>query len=106
VEVQLINTFESHCIPRINFMFHPYRSSWMVNRKQLFLQLAYATTFNGCQGLMLARIMLDVRTDSFAHGQLYTALLRVRSRRNTMCLFAEANERQGCANIVFPELQL
>jgi hypothetical protein len=106
VEVQLINTFKSHCIPRINFTFHPYRSSWTVNRKQFPLRLAYATTFNGCQGLTLARTVLDLRTDPFAHGQLYTALSRVRSRRNTMCLFTEANERQDCANVVFPELLL
>ncbi|KAG2071988.1 hypothetical protein BDR04DRAFT_1051958, partial [Suillus decipiens] len=77
VEVQLLNTFQSHCIPRINFAFHPNRSSWTVNRKQFPLRPAYATTFNGCQGLTLARTVLDLRTDPFAHGQLYTALSRV-----------------------------
>jgi hypothetical protein len=100
VEVQLINTFESHCIPHINFMFYPYHSSWMVNWKQFPLWLVYATTFNGCQGLTLAQTMLDLQTDPFAHGQLYTALLRVRSRRNMMCLYTEVN------NVVFPELLL
>jgi hypothetical protein len=34
----------------------------------------YATTFNGCQGLTLQKAVLDLRTDSFAHGQLYIAL--------------------------------
>ena len=32
------------------------------------------------QGLTLARTVLDLRTDLFAHGQLYTALSRVSQR--------------------------
>ncbi|KAG1867980.1 hypothetical protein C8R48DRAFT_599035 [Suillus tomentosus] len=44
VKVQLLNTSEGHCIPRINFAFHPSRSSWTVNRRQFPPQLAYATT--------------------------------------------------------------
>ncbi|KAG1859044.1 hypothetical protein C8R48DRAFT_774858 [Suillus tomentosus] len=35
---------------------------------------AYATAFNGSAGLTLENASLDLRTDSFAHGQLYTAL--------------------------------
>ncbi|KAG2076050.1 hypothetical protein BDR04DRAFT_1149760 [Suillus decipiens] len=34
---------------------------------------AYATTFNESQGLTLEKAVLDLRTDSFAHDQLYTA---------------------------------
>ncbi|KAG2076748.1 hypothetical protein BDR04DRAFT_1044228, partial [Suillus decipiens] len=75
----LINTFETLCIPRINFA-HPNRSSWTVNRRQFPLRPAYATTFNGCQGLTLARTVLDLRTDPFAYDQLYIALSRVRMR--------------------------
>ncbi|KAG2116739.1 uncharacterized protein F5147DRAFT_674185 [Suillus discolor] len=33
VEIQLLNTHESHCIPRINVSFHPHRSSWTVSRR-------------------------------------------------------------------------
>ncbi|KIK34596.1 hypothetical protein CY34DRAFT_38960, partial [Suillus luteus UH-Slu-Lm8-n1] len=64
-------------LPRITFSFNPARSSWTVNRKQFPLRPAYAMTFNGSQGLMLTWAVVDVRTDSFAHGQLYTALPRV-----------------------------
>jgi hypothetical protein len=35
------------------------------------LWLGYATTFNGWHGLILSRTVLDLRTDTFAHGQLY-----------------------------------
>ncbi|KIM68216.1 hypothetical protein SCLCIDRAFT_1012870 [Scleroderma citrinum Foug A] len=47
--------------------------------KQFSLRLTYATTFDGCQGVTLAKTTLDLRIDPFAHGQLYTALSRVRS---------------------------
>ncbi|KAG2742226.1 hypothetical protein P692DRAFT_201725486, partial [Suillus brevipes Sb2] len=63
-----------------------------VNRKQFPLRPAYATTFNGSQGLTLQKAVLDLRTDSFAHGQLYTALSRVRGRRDIQALFREDKE--------------
>ena len=72
-EVRFPNDLESHCIPCISFNFSPPSSDWTVTRKQFPLRLAYATTFDGCQGLTLARSVSDLRVDSFAHGQLYTA---------------------------------
>ncbi|KAG2756646.1 hypothetical protein P692DRAFT_201850363 [Suillus brevipes Sb2] len=39
---------------------------------------AYATTYNGCQGFTLEKAVLDLRTDSFAHGQLYIAVSTAR----------------------------
>ncbi|KAG1784745.1 uncharacterized protein HD556DRAFT_199881 [Suillus plorans] len=77
-------TFESYCISRITFSFHPNRSSWTVNPRQFPLRPAYATTFNGCQGLTLARTVHDLQKDLFAHGQLYTALSRVRGRSSNL----------------------
>lgn len=88
VEVQPLNNLKNHCIPRTVFYFHPYRSSWMVNRKQFHLKLACTTTFNGCQGL-LSCTALDPRTSPFAHSQLYTVLSGV-------CLFSGANREKYC----------
>ncbi|EJT96989.1 hypothetical protein DACRYDRAFT_29761, partial [Dacryopinax primogenitus] len=68
---------ELHCIPHIHFTFKPHCASWTVIHNQLPLCLAYATTFNSCQGLTLDRSVLDCCTDVFAHGQLYTALTHV-----------------------------
>jgi len=48
-------------------------------------------------------LKLDLRKDPFAYGQLYTALSRVRTRRDMLCLFAETNEGQDRANIVFSD---
>jgi len=106
VEVQLPNATETHCIPHITFTFNPRGSSWTVNRKRFPLRAAYATTFNGSQGLTLARAVLDLRSDSFAHGQLYTALSRVRNRNDIKILFAPSNEDKDAANIVYKKLLL
>jgi hypothetical protein len=92
VEVQIPQTGEVHCLPRITFSFNPAWSSWTVNRKQFPLRHAYATTFNGSQDLTLRRAVVDVRTDGFAHGQLYTALSRVRNRRDIRTLWSDTNE--------------
>jgi ATP-dependent exoDNAse (exonuclease V) alpha subunit len=106
VEVEIPRTGELHCLPRITFSFNPARSSWTVNRKQFPLRPAYATTFNGCQGLTLQRAVLDLRTDSFAHGQLYTALSRVRCRRDIRTLFPQGDKKNATANIVYKHLLL
>ncbi|KAJ8590070.1 hypothetical protein M405DRAFT_816876 [Rhizopogon salebrosus TDB-379] len=53
------------------------------------LRPAYATTFNGCQGLTLDKTVLDLRCDVFVHGQLYTALSRIRVRGDSRMLFSD-----------------
>jgi hypothetical protein len=85
IEVRVINNRtgqlgDIHCIPRIRFEFTPSRASWTVHRLQFPLRLSYATTFNGSQGLTLDKTVLDLRCEVFAHGQLYTALSRIRCR--------------------------
>jgi hypothetical protein len=64
-------------LPRISFEFHPRQTSWTVERRQFPLRLAYAITFNSCQGLTLDKVVLDLTTPIFAHGQFYTSLSRV-----------------------------
>ncbi|KAG2114612.1 uncharacterized protein F5147DRAFT_677353 [Suillus discolor] len=60
MEIQILHTGKMHYLLRITFTFNPARSSWTVNRKRFPLQPAYATTFNGCQGLMLEKLVLDL----------------------------------------------
>ncbi|KAF8552494.1 hypothetical protein OG21DRAFT_1416031, partial [Imleria badia] len=100
IEVWFPDSPESHCIPCISFNFSPSGSDWTVTQKQFPLHLAYTTTFNGCQGLTLARSALDLCIDPFAHGQLYTALARFTRREDTLLLFPELNEEMSSANIV------
>ncbi|KIM60236.1 hypothetical protein SCLCIDRAFT_1217001 [Scleroderma citrinum Foug A] len=71
IEVLLLDNDSIHCIPRIAFSFNVIRSNWTVVRRQNIppsSRLRYY--FNGCQGLTLDRSAVDIRTDSFARGQL------------------------------------
>lgn len=111
VEIQLIDNRTGslgalHCIPRIRFDFSPSGCSWTAQRLQFPLRLAYATTFNSCQGLTLDRTVLDLRTDVFAHGQLYTALSRVRTRHHSRILLLDDCDGRHVRNVVFPQLLL
>jgi len=111
VEVQLLDDFfgreeTNFCLPRINFEFRPRFTPWSVERRQIPLRLAYATTFNSCQGLTLDRIVIDLRTSVFAHGQLYTALSRVRQRNDARLLLDSENVTATTVNIVHNSLLL
>lgn len=111
VEVTLLskNKFipqgQDYCIPRITFEFWPLNANFTIHRKQFPLRLAYATTFNSCQGLTLQHVVLDLRTEVFAHGQLYTALIRVRSKRDALVLVSEELSTVT-TNIVYRDLLL
>jgi ATP-dependent exoDNAse (exonuclease V) alpha subunit len=76
-----------------------------VQRVQFPLRVAYACTFNGCVGLTLDKTVLDLRTPVFAHGQLYTALSRVRCRADTRLLFDLAGGPET-ENVVYKDLLL
>jgi hypothetical protein len=70
---------EDILIPRINFTA-TLSSGHTLLRRQFPLAPAYATTFNSCQGLTLDILGIDLTRPVFSHGQLYTALSRVRHR--------------------------
>jgi hypothetical protein len=57
-----------HYIPQICFELTPTCTSWTVHHLQFPLHLAYATTFNGCQGLTLDKTVLNLCCKVFAHG--------------------------------------
>ncbi|KIJ48532.1 hypothetical protein M422DRAFT_112442, partial [Sphaerobolus stellatus SS14] len=71
---------EDILIPRISFTASLPSSKYTLVRKQFPLAPAYATTFNSCQGLTLDKVVIDLTQPVFSHGQLYTALSRVRHR--------------------------
>ena len=70
---------EDILIPRISFE-HTLNSGHTLIRRQFPLAPAYATTFNSCQGLTLDVVGVDLIRPVFSHGQLYTALSRIRHR--------------------------
>jgi hypothetical protein len=93
-------------LPRITFEFRPHRANWTVQRRQFPLRLAYATTFNSCQGLTLDRVVLDLTLPVFAHGQLYTSLSRVRAAVDIRILRDPNDVDQDTVNVVYHELLL
>ena len=97
---------QSFYLPRISFDFHPQYTSWTVQRRQFPLRLAYATTFNSCQGLTLDKVVLDLTNPVFAHGQLYTSLSRVRQGSDLRVLLAPENEDCKTLNVVHHQLLL
>ena len=87
ITVRLLNprgdrfaTPEDIVIPLITFTAN-LPSGHTLLRQQFPLAPAYATTFNSCQGLTLDIAGVDLTTPVFSHGQLYTALSRIRHRK-------------------------
>jgi hypothetical protein len=66
-------------IPRISFRFRlPYGKSYQLTR----LRLAYAMTYNKSQSQTLSKVLLDITTPPFSHGQLYVALRRLQQHHD------------------------
>jgi hypothetical protein len=94
---------EIFSLPRIRFNFHPPNSSWTVDRLQFPLRLAYAATFHSCLGLTLDRAAFDLRSEVFSHGQLYTAISRIRTRRDGLVVVA-SEDQADTKNVVYAEM--
>jgi ATP-dependent exoDNAse (exonuclease V) alpha subunit len=63
------------------------KQSYKLRRKQFPLAPSYATTFNSCQGMTVDVLGVDISVLVLTHGQLYTALSRVRNCNYiTICL--------------------
>lgn len=61
-------------------------------------------TINKAQGQSVDNVGLDLRTDVFAHGQLYVALSRCTSSQRIKVLLK--NDTTVTKNIVYPEVLL
>lgn len=94
---------EDVLLPRIPFL-HVLPSGHTLVRRQFPIDLAYSTTFNGCQGLTLDKVAVDLTQPAFSHGQLYTALSRIRKREEGMV--RTENRVPITKNITFREILL
>ena len=116
IQIRIMNNLtgalnQPMCIPRICFEFTPARSTWTIQRLQYPLWLAYTTTFHGCVGLTLDRTVIDMQSDVFTHGQLYTSISHVRNRTDTQLLCNNTNRPDPehihmTMNIVYKDLLL
>jgi hypothetical protein len=93
-------------VPRVEFTFTPLRSNYIMHRKQLPLALSYAVTFNGCQGLTVLRLGVDLRRPVFSHGQLYSAMTRVPNAQDVLILKEVGDDNTSTPNVVWEELLL
>jgi len=99
----------TYAIPRIDFTWKLPRCGVAVKRRQFPVLPAYAVTFNKSQGQTLQKVVLDLRNDCFAHGQLYVALGRVRRGGDLLVLTDHNRLVDGgfvTRNVVWPELFL
>lgn len=88
-------------LPRITFK-ETLPSGHTLLRKQFPLAPAYASTFHSCQGLTLDYVGIDLTRPVFTHGQLYTALSRVRHRNNMMILLPDG--QKTTTNVTYHEI--
>lgn len=93
-DIRSYPTSATMLVPRINFSWRYGRAGLALQRSQFPLRPAYAVTFNKSQGKTLQRAVVDLRNPSFAHGQLYVALSRVRTRNDIMVLCDPATLRR------------
>jgi hypothetical protein len=92
-------------IPRITIIPSTEQIAFEMKRRQFPVRLAFSMTINKSQGQSVDHIGLDLRTDVFAHGQLYVALSRCTSSQRIKALFKnDANTMTK--NIVYPEVLL
>jgi hypothetical protein len=91
-------------IPRITIIPSDDQFGFQLRRRQYPVRLAFSMTINKAQGQSVANVGLDLRTEVFAHGQLYVALSRCTSSRRIKVLFKEGQTDTLTKNIVYPEV--
>ena len=89
-------------LPRITFK-DQLLSGHTLCRRQFPLAPAYASTFHSCQGLTLDCVGVDLTQNVFTHGQLYTALSRIRHRSNAIIRFSSV-DNLTTTNVTYKEL--
>ncbi len=94
-------------IPRITLppSIHGVNFTVHLKRRRFPIQLAFAMTINRSQGQSVAHIAVDLRTPTFAHGQLYVAFSRVTGSDRIKVLLPSDTPSQT-TNVVYPEILL
>ena len=100
---------DTFALPRANFTIEPEDSHLPVKilRRQYPLRLAWASTVHRVQGDDLALIVVDMRDEYFAHGQLHVAMSRGYTREETWYLVKDEDSHDDwfeATNVVIPDV--
>ena len=90
-------------INRITLYSSENDSPILFKRRQFPVKLAFAMTINKAQGQTFEKIGIDLTKQVFNHGQLYVALLRVRSWKS-LKIFLHSTDNIFIKNFVYNEL--
>ena len=85
-------------IPRILLKPSETGLPFTLCRRQFPIRLAFCMTINKSQGQTLGKVGVLLRDPCFTHGQLYTALSRVRSIRTLLVQVFSKDGKQGESN--------
>lgn len=92
---------------RMTAVLEPARIPFRINRNQIPLRLAWASTAHRIQGDDLDKVIVDLRHPLFAHGQLEVCVSRAHTREQTRFL-VDAADMHGhefeTNNVVIPGL--
>jgi len=101
VEV-LLHNGSTYLIPRIKLICSDTQLPFHLHRLQFPLALSFAVTINKAQGQSFATVGIDLRVPAFAHGQVYVAFSRAKSREGVKCLLNDSTS-PFTKNVVYRE---
>nr|GFC05201.1 ATP-dependent DNA helicase PIF1-like [Tanacetum cinerariifolium] len=93
-------------IPRLRITPSDKHLLIKIVRKQYHLLLSFAMTINKYQGQSLSKVGFYLPLPVFTHGQLYVALLRVKSKRGLKVVVCDedCNVSKTTINVVYKEV--
>ena len=108
LECQIVETLRTVLIPRITFIPKNGEYPFEWQRRQFPVKPAFATTINKSQGQTLKMAGVWLRTQAFAHGQLYVTCSRVGKPDGIkFAVITDQNgDNENVDNVVFNEVLL
>ena len=95
-------------IPKLSLVPSDTDYNFVFERYQFPVKLSYSMTIHKSQGQTFDFVGLYLKSDVFTHGQLYTALTRVKRKENLKIEpcgnFEKRNGKTYITNIVYPEM--
>ena len=92
-------------LPRINFTINDTGLPVKILRRQIPVQLAWASSVHRVQGNDLMRVMVDLQDVFFSHGQLHVAMSRRNEPGETQFIVTEKDLFDiESTNVVVPQM--